>query len=587
MSSSFPKLLLLITVTMVLAAATLCGQSTSGRLTGKVTDADGKAMGGVTVVAVNQTTTEARTDRSGSDGHYSFHLPAGAYRLSVMAPYEARFSPGKTDEYGVFSNLLCDKKKERGPTLENVMIDAGERKIDIAVVSTATGEKSAEGETAETARSDRREARDRWRYAFPEYDRYGDKGARGRDIPFRRNSWYNPYDRNVLKGDYPVFGDEYFMILSGVSTTGVEIRRTPSGNNVSSSDPNSNNFFGRPESLSFNETIQLSFEFFKGDTVFKPRSWAIKISPTFSIPNYLNARENGIVNVDVRRGTTRTDTHVSLEEAFAEVKLFDTDDNYDAMSVRAGIQPFNADFRGFLYSDNNLGARVFGAFRNNKIQFNLAYFNQLEKDTNSGLNTFHTRNQDVYIANFFKQDFLKHGYTIQAVAAFNDDRGGIHYDENGFLVRPALIGSAREHKVQAGYFGINGDGHIGWLNLTNSYYFAFGHDDFNPIAGKRTSIRAQMGAVEASMDRNWLRFRLSGFFATGDPNPTDDKANGFDSSAGSSHTGTARASGSSRPRLDWCRATACCRRCGRARPRARQISSTPEYLSQMPVSTQN
>ena len=30
------------------------------------------------------------------------------------------------------------------------------------------------------------------------------------------------------------------------------------------------------------------------------------------------------------------------------------------------------------------------------------------------------------------------------------------------------------------------------------------------------------------MDRNWLRFRVSGFFASGDKNPTDDKATGFD-----------------------------------------------------------
>lgn len=529
MSLRFSKLTLLLILAGTALVPFAPAQSSSGRLTGKVVDKDGKAVAGVTVVVVNQTTTDSDTERTNSDGHYSFRLRAGAYRVSVMAPYEARFGQGKTDEYGVFSNLICDKKKERCPTLENVIIDVGERKIDFAVVDLSKdAAKPGDTETEAATGSDRREVRDRWRIAFPEYDRYGDKGARGRDIPFRRNSWYNPYDRNVLKGDFPIFGDKYFMILSGVSTTGVEIRRTPSGNNVSSHDPNSNNFFGRPESFSLNETVQLSFELFKGETVFKPRSWAIKISPTFSIPNYLNARENGIVNIDVRRGTTRTDTHVSLEDAFIEFKLFDTNDNYDAAFVRAGIQPFNADFRGFLYSDNNLGARFFGAFSNNKIQFNLAYFNQLEKDTNSGLNTFHTRNQDVYIGNFFKQDFLTKGYTIQATAAYNDDRGGFHYDENGFLVRPALIGSAQQHKVQAGYVGVNGDGHIGWLNLTHSYYFAFGHDDFNPIAGRKTDIRAHMAAVEASMDRNWLRFRVSGFFASGDKNPTDDKANGFD-----------------------------------------------------------
>jgi len=529
MSLRFSKLTLLFVLAAAVFVSVTPAQSSSGRLSGKVVDKDGNPVAGVTVVVVNQTTTDSDTERTNSDGHYSFRLRAGAYRVSVMVPYEARFGQGKTDEYGVFSNLICDKKKERCPTLENVIIDVGERTIDFAVVDLAKdAAKPGDTETEAATGSDRREVRDRWRIAFPEYDRYGDKGARGRDIPFRRNSWYNPYDRNVLKGDFPVFGDDYFMILSGVSTTGVEIRRTPSGNNVSSQDPNSNNFFGRPESFSINETVQLSFELFKGETVFKPRSWAIKISPTFSIPNYLNARENGIVNVDVRRGSSRTDTHVSLEDAFIEFKLFDTNDNYDAAFVRAGIQPFNADFRGFLYSDNNLGARFFGAFSNNKIQFNVAYFNQLEKDTNSGLNTFHTRNQDVYIGNIFKQDFLTKGYTIQATAAYNDDRGGFHYDENGFLVRPALIGSAQQHKVQAGYIGINGDGHIGFVNLTHSYYFAFGHDEFNPIAGRRTDIRAHMGAVEASIDRNWLRFRLSGFFATGDKNPTDDKANGFD-----------------------------------------------------------
>src|SRR5213076_2438601 len=132
-----------------------------------------------------------------------------------------------------------------------------------------------------------------------------------------------------------------------------------------------------------------------------------------------------------------------LEEAFGEVKLFNTDENYDFVSVRAGIQSFNADFRGFLFSDNNLGFRVFGGFDNNKSQFNVAYFRQIEKDTNSGLNSMRKlRNQNVYIANLFKQDFLGiHGYTIEAVGALNDDRASRHVDDDGFVVRPAVIGS--------------------------------------------------------------------------------------------------------------------------------------------------
>ena len=38
-----------------------------------------------------------------------------------------------------------------------------------------------------------------------------------------------------------------------------------------------------------------------------------------------------------------------------------------------------------------------------------------------------------------------------------------------------------------------------------------------------------MAAIEASIDKNWLRFRGSFFFASGDKDPTDDKATGFDS----------------------------------------------------------
>ena len=283
---------------------------------------------------------------------------------------------------------------------------------------------AAQAETASQPHRRRNDAKtsDRWRLRFPEYDRYGDRGARGRDIPFKKGRWWDPYNQNVLKGDYPIKGDKLFMILTAVSSTSVEQRRAPTPSDVSSVDPGSAEFFGRPEQFAAAETLQFSFELFHGDTVFKPRDWAIKFSPTFSIPNYLDARENGVVNIDVRRGTNRTDWHASLEEAFGEVKLADVNANYDFVSVRAGIQPFVSDFRGFIFSDNNLGARVFGAFDNNRVQFNAAYFSMLEKDTNSGLNRFDTRHQNVYIANIFRQDFIRKGYTIQGSFHYNDDR---------------------------------------------------------------------------------------------------------------------------------------------------------------------
>jgi hypothetical protein len=504
-----------------------------GRITGVVRNASGATVGGAIVVVRNQVTTRESRSRSGASGSYSLRLPPGAYRITVAPPFSAKFEKDKN--YGEFAI-------PRGDALENVIVEPGkDTNIEIQVeekklegVNPAeqekpigyTGKKSVASEPQTEA--DRRAVRDRWRAGFPEYDRYGDRGARGRDIPFKKGGWRDPYNQSVLKGDYPIKGNKLFLILSAVSATGVEQRRAPTPSDVSSDEPRSAEFFGQPEQFATSQTMQLTFELFHGDTTFRPRDWAIKISPTFSVPNYLNARENGVVNIDVRRGTNRTDTQVSLEEAFAEVKLKDVNENFDFVSVRAGIQPFVSDFRGFIFSDNNLGARLFGAFGNNRYQYNAGYFSLLEKDTNSGLNRFDTRHQNVYIANFFRQDFIRKGYTIQASLHYNDDRPGIKYDRNGFLVRPALIGDVRPHSIKVGYLGISGDGHLGRLNLSHSYYYAFGRDSRNPIAARSVRIKSNMAAVEASVDHDYLRFKGSFFWAQGDENPTDAKATGFD-----------------------------------------------------------
>ena len=513
---------------MLVVSAWGCGQK-RGTITGTITPPSPSLV----VIATNQVTSHLARAPVKSDGSYSLHLRPGAYRLSVALPYVAKFDKGKN--YGEHALIRDD-------SLENVIVSEGkETKIDFAVEKLAekpianvpprkplgaAGNASIDSEPQ--TKSDRREVRDRWRTGFPEYDRYGDKGARGRDIPFKKGRWYDPYNQSWLKGDYPIIGNKTFMILSAVSSSTVELSRTPKPSDVSSARPGSAEFFGKPEALAVNQLFQFTFELFHGDSTFRPRDWAIKISPTFSLPNYLNARETGVVNIDVRRGTNRTDTQFSLEEAFAEAKLTDVNENFDFISARVGIQPFVSDFRGFIFSDNNLGARIFGSFANNRYQFNAAYFAQLEKDTNSGLNRFDRRQQNVYVANIFRQDFIRKGYTIQASALYNDDRQNRKFDRNGFLVRPALIGDVRPHSIKVGYVGINGDGHLGRMNLTNSYYYVFGRDDQNPIAGKPVHVSSNMAAVEASIDHDYLRFRGSFFFAQGDKNPTDGRANGFD-----------------------------------------------------------
>jgi hypothetical protein len=226
--------------------------------------------------------------------------------------------------------------------------------------------------------------------------------------------------------------------------------------------------------------------------------------------------------------TSRTRDEIALQEAFLEVHLRDLSDNYDFVAVRAGNQVFNSDFRGFIFNDVNLGARIFGNARNNLFQYNVAAFDMREKDTFSDLNTFDQRGQRVVIANLYRQDFLWKGYTAQMSFHANLDEGGRHYDRAGNIVRPAPLGAVRNHDVRAYYFGWAGDGHIGRLNISHALYQVVGRDDFNGLAGQPADINAQMAALELSYDRDWVRYKASFFFASGDGDAEDGDANGFD-----------------------------------------------------------
>ena len=229
------------------------------------------------------------------------------------------------------------------------------------------------------------------------------------------------------------------------------------------------------------------------------------------------------------RTTTRTKDFFALQEAFAEVHLRDLSENYDFVSTRVGIQPFVSDFRGFIFSDTNLGVRLFGNAANNHYQYNLAYFDMREKDTYSDLNTFDNRDQDVFIANLYKQDFFAKGYTAQWSLHVSLDHGANHFDKNDFISRPALIGDAAPHDVNSYYLGWAGDGHIGRFNVSHAVYEVLGEDQHNGLAGQKVNINAQMAALEISLDKDWLRYKLSGFYASGDADPTDRTARGFDS----------------------------------------------------------
>lgn len=368
---------------------------------------------------------------------------------------------------------------------------------------------------------------DRWRIAFPDWDRYAH--GRRRAAPYAKGKWYDPYHQNVLKGDYPIFGDATFLNLTLVSDTVGDTRRLPTSSGVSGADPGNEEFFGGDNEFAAASNLILSLDLFHGAAAFRPVDWRVRVTPAANV-NFLNAEERGIVNIDVREGTERTDSHVGLQEAFAEAKLFDVSPNYDIVSLRAGIQGFISDFRGFLFADNEPGIRLFGNWASNRSSWNLAYFRMFEKDTNSLLNTsdLDSRDQRVFVANLYRQDFLWPGYTASLSLHVNQDHPSTHFDENGFLVRPAAVGTLQPHDVDVTYLGWTGSGHIHRVNLTHALYRVTGEDSENPIAGRSLDVEAWMGALEVSYDRDWLRYRGQIFWASGDDDPVDGEGRGFD-----------------------------------------------------------
>lgn len=370
---------------------------------------------------------------------------------------------------------------------------------------------------------------DRWRIGFPEWDRYGKGHPVGDDYPFMLGRLLDPYNQNVLKGDYPIAGQHLFLDVTAKADLDFEGRAVPTQTTPfeSTERPFSENFFGRNNSFITLDYFSLAFDLFHGDAGFKPVDWRIKLVPTLGVSNFAFS-ELAQTSPNVLQGTTRPRASWALQEAFAEVKLSDLSPNYDFLSIRGGNQPFISDFRGFLFADVNRAVRIFGTSFSNRDQFNLAYFRQWEKDTNTALNTFNDRRQNLFFANYYRQDFLIPGYNVQASLTYDNDPADFKFDKNRFLVRPDPVGIFTPHSVNVGYLGLAGDGHIGRFNVTHQFYWAFGYDELNPLANRSQTINAQMAALEVSYDRDWVRFRSSIFWSSGDHDINNGHATGFD-----------------------------------------------------------
>lgn len=358
-----------------------------------------------------------------------------------------------------------------------------------------------------------------------------------------KENLFDPYNQNTYKGDrpinrakvpwLPITGDDWFFVANLISDSVYEPRTFPIPVGVQTTeDPDRNDVFGNDFSQVFSQTFIAGFALLKGSTTFKPPTVEYRVTLAYNV-NYVDVPERRVLFVEPSRPSHRLDQFLGVQEAFVDYHFSQFDnDRFDFISIRAGIQPFQSDFRGFLFNDQQLGVRLFGSRDNNRFQFNLGAFWRLEKDTNSGLNAIlrPLRDDFVFVANAYRQDFLIPALTSQITVVYNMNREAddIQIDTNGFPVRPALLGTLRGREYDVVYLGYNADGRIGRVNLTGSFYWALGEDRNSFFTDRPADINAQFAAVEASYDRDWMRFRLSAAYASGDEDPYDDTEGGFD-----------------------------------------------------------
>jgi hypothetical protein len=329
----------------------------------------------------------------------------------------------------------------------------------------------------------------------------------------------NPYaTNNVLKGDRPLldrplFGGNWFFDGTATSNTLLESRRIPAA--AGTDTP----FLSPREQQFDSQTTSIDAVLYRGDTIFAPPDIQFRFTPIF---NYSATHTDG---------AQLSSNTFGAQALFLETHLRDVSENYDFDSLRIGIQAVNSDFRGFVLADQPVGIRLFGTRDNDIYQYNIGWFRPLPKNAarqdefGAGLPA-----NDIFLANLYIQDLFKPGLTSEVL--FMYDRNRARGTEIVASAQPgdgtALFVDGARHSYDVGYFGYSVDGHLGKWNLTGSLYEVLGLEEASEFGATHTRVEADFAAAELSRDFDWIRVRASGLYASGDPDPFDKTAHGFD-----------------------------------------------------------
>src|SRR5204863_688089 len=133
---------------------------------------------------------------------------------------------------------------------------------------------------------------DRWQFPWPSYERYSPPEK----MPWVRSGGpFDPYNQNAAKGDFPIGKGDLFANLNLQFNNNINPRQVEAG--------------APQQQLFYNQNLVGGLEIFKGDTVFQPKSWAVRATAVVN----LNALSNS--------GSLVHASKYGLEEAFVEKRL--------------------------------------------------------------------------------------------------------------------------------------------------------------------------------------------------------------------------------------------------------------------------
>ena len=141
------------------------------------------------------------------------------------------------------------------------------------------------------------------------------------------------------------------------------------------------------------------------------------------------------------------------------------------------------------------------------------------------------RKDDVFVANLYAQDMPAQGFTSQVTVVYNRNREGEedHFEYRRLhraTARRSACNSPRDYDIV--YLGYNGDGHFGALQLDHLVLLRHWHGRTGDFVSANQRIRRIRRAGTVARFRLDFRARLSLLYGSGDKNPYEHRATGFD-----------------------------------------------------------